>query len=500
MKKKTLLLLLPLTLFACSDDNLNDIPEQPANTPTEEVTLTRATLTAIPSSQDRVTYALNTKATSELELIAEIANPSKEPEFSNLVSADPEKFLSATSVYYDGANSNYYVTYHMQGNNYHKPNVTDEVSGIVEKFSITTSTGDNSFPYEIAESGHVLYTAENPTELDFDFNDFYFDTENNKTIVVGHNWKPSSDSDKPGNTAAIIAQVSFPDTGNGVLEFSKITTGERLYDANGAAVDHVGAGDANSVVWNGSNYYVATRRGVAVLDKDFNLVDGKGSFASTLGSAKYVALDGNGVKVLYINEPHPDSYGYATDLAAFIGTVTYTSGTEDAEGSTTIEGAALPNNISISPIDGKNVLVVDGENTFACLGTGGLYYKLGDAEGVVKRFGSYEGTASNPKYGTGRPVNGVAVEDNYVFVANGNCLTILDSSNNMKKVAEYTAPVNKEFVGGDESGEYNTEDYVYRTASANYVHVTKAGGVYTVVVAYGQDGVRIFNFTPTPAE
>lgn len=492
--KKTLLLLLPLTLFACSDDNLNDIPEQPVNTPTEEVTLTRATLTAIPSSQDRVTYALSSKAEElgTLNFYAELENPALDNNLTGLnlpvPGEDYGRYLSATSVY--SVNGTYYVTYHMQGKNYnHDYDSEKEVAGFIETFTI-------------ADDGSVVpeayYVSENRDEVDFDFNHIYYDGTD--LITVGHRWDAptgnGTGTNGQQNLHSMIGKLNLTSSAPSV-EFKNISTGDKNRDEQDTSLADEDAGDGNSVVKSGDKYYVTTRKGLAVLDNDFNPVigaDNNKMFYKTPGSAKHIVVDNSGkVSMLYLEgKVDAEDLAQTSNLPAYIATVN-TGATVASE---LVSGSPTPLPHNVSPVDGKNVLATDGTDFYACLGTGGLYF----GTDTPKRFGGFEDNAEGePVYGKGRSVNGVALKDDYIFVANGTSVSVLKKTeNDLELVAKTWSPsVNKKNADGSEKAEKAIEA---EQGSANYVIVDKADGVYTVAVAYGQAGVRIFKFTPATAE
>lgn len=110
----------------------------------------------------------------------------------------------------------------------------------------------------------------------------------------------------------------------------------------------------------------------------------------------------------------------------------------------------------IPTVDGKNTLFADGDDIYASLGEGGL--QIFNSGSKVRSFENVEGSGS---------VNCVAVDDNYIYIANGVAgLYILDKE---------TLEVLKTYQLGE--------------TSANYVKLGDNGLIY---VAYGLDGVHVF--------
>lgn len=529
-------LIMTAAMFAsCSD---TDVAEETGNPegPTEATTdggsnLTTVKLATFPSSQERVVVS-QTRADeveSSLTLIANITNLSKEGKIAGFVKDN--RYLSATSVYYDQTSEKYYVTYHMQGNNYNtKQNV--ETSGYIETFTL----GANNVPVP----GNV-YMAADPSVLAFDFNHLYFDEipspsgyvgdynvdgfTGTRLIAVGHKSEPSKNGSKP-NTAAIIAKLNL-DGDNASLDYATVYTGDKITedgivnnDGTPTSLGNEDAGDVNCVVRKYNHYYLATRKGVAVVKAgEDNLfapeVDetGHNYFLRTPGSAKYLSQPTftSGIDVLFLDSDTPES-GLTAETSSSATVAELALDTRDGKDcpinitnsvdfawnqltTETSPNKIRVNNIeSVCPVDGKNMLVASSNNTgaiYACLGKNGLYvnnptYGYYQYE-IIKFTDAKDGTGS-------RPVNGVFVEDwdstnghhytdGFIYVCNGACLTILDALT-LEKVAEYSA-----FAEGD--------------ASANFVHVVRTNN-YTnpnvpdriITVAYGQAGVKVFKFIP----
>lgn len=534
-------LIMTAAMFAsCSD---TDVAEETGNPegPTEATTdggsnLTTVQFATFAGNPDRVTYAA-TRAEGDdeaktLQLIASIANPSKADGFDFIKEKDG-RWMSATSVYYDASTTpgTYYVTYHMQGNNYNTT-LDNEIGGAIQKFTIddgkvTLGTG---------------FRAANPNVEDFDFNHLYFDVTDKRILAVGHKWNvPSSWTEdapytgKRENTRAIIG-VFEPNEGK--FDYATINTSEKEYDERGKSLGYKDAGDANCVIRAGETmnknhvygwdfYYVATRKGMAVVraeeDHLFEPVldeDGTNYFIPTPGSAKFVAKTGTSsfFDLLYLAE-NKSNDSYITSSAAKIAHFS----TQTGEGTTfgflkergTNEifkpqekdilnhGDQIDLPAEISPIDGKNTLLSapdtysDNEH-YAALGTSGMYYKFNG----VNSHEIYEGVLKFKGTNNYLPVNCVAADvsdlesghDGFIYVACGARLVILHRKT-FELVAYWNIPTKD-----------NGED-IDVAASANYIHVEKAPAnsdwsprERTITVAFGQEGVKVFKFNPATLE
>lgn len=503
---------LALSLTACSDDAIN--ADRDLNNEPVEPTFKTAKLTSVKSSQGRVTVKADSRAAmpGSLTLHAEIDNLSKEE--GRITGFEKEykdgRYLSATSVYYDQSSETYYVTYHMQGNNYNT-SLIDQTSGYVESFTIDAN-GDPVVG--------KIYMSANPSEKDFDFNHLYFDNlvspsiyvgdytadsdTESRLIAVGHLSEPTSTG--KAQTKAIIARLNLEEE---TIDYAPVLTGEKLLDEDGKSLGNIDAGDANCVVRKYNHYYLATRKGIAVLkaakdelfapevDDNDNLY-----FIKSPGSTKYISqpTTTSYIKFLYLTENTPEGFNYDTAIPAKIAEFAIDTRYNDRFlNLNSLEGFKLedwsnqvgPIN-AISPVDGKNMFAADSYYTashYVCLGKNGLY-----VHNPMEGWNEHIVTFSDVEGGS-RPVNGVFVEDyesdngyhvtdGFIYVANGACLTILDGKT-LEKVAEYSA-----FKEGD--------------ASANFIHVVKTKN-YTnsaaapdriITVAYGQAGVKVFKFVP----
>ena len=519
-------ILAAIAMVSCTEQNLDNMPDEgeivtPAD-PAGNSNLTTVQLASFAGDSSRVTYAADTRAEEDapgtLRLIASIANPSKSDGF--FTPEDGGRYMSATSIHYDASDDRYYVTYHMQGNNYNT-SLETETAGAIQSFTIA---GDQ------VTLGKGFRAAE-PSTLDFDFNHIYFDNTDRRIVAVGHNVKNGN----PKNTNAIIG-VFNPEAGS--YSYTTVKTGEKEYDANGKSLGYKDAGDANCVVrtndvpttqpghegeaYGWKIYFVATRKGMAALHADdANLFkpylnsDSMNYFIATPGSAKYVSPTGTGsyYGLLYLSDKHTGDVEYDTKSHARIAHLSVCTSTGSGlgylQGWNNPEGGNYPLKLDptadildfydqqelpelIMPVDGKNTLTImggSGSERYVALGANGMYYKSYDAGEGIKRF-------------DGRPVNCIAVDNSvyrnatrgFLYVANGSKITILNNYT-LKEVASYQAP-SKDADGNDIASSANFIAVVRTDADSNYYDNTS---VRYVAAAYGQEGVKIFKFTP-PAQ
>lgn len=532
MKKHYLwLAALALGFSACTEDAITPEQNQPSQTvpgETQASILNTVTMATFAGNPDRIIYNVSSRADEELQpgelkLVATIENPSLSDGF-NFVKEG--RLLSATSVYYDEDTQTYYVTYHMQGNNY---NTTQnvETSGTIQSFKInndgtvTLGTG---------------FRADNPSSEDFDFNHLYFEKTDRRILAVGHNVKG-------GNQKNTNAVVGVFDPAAGTYTYATVKTSEKDYDANGKSIGYKDAGDVNCIMrpnddfltpagWN--FYLVATRKGLAAVRADaehlFEPVltpDSVNYFIPTPGSAKSIiqGTAGSYFGMLYLSEDK-SANSYETSSEAKIAhfaintsmdnslrslmvptTAPFTSPFKDIVPEldpnfiTTLSGQTdLP--AVISPIDGKNTLFAiprfSDEEYYAALGTSGLYYHFRgtnsnkEIEGVAKFGNRPVNNVFADRQVTGESHNdetlGPLGHDGFLYVANGSKLTVLHR-HTMEELASWNMPAKDE--NGNEI-----------SASANFIIATSApigaNGLSerTIAVAYGQAGVKIFKFMP----
>lgn len=209
--------------------------------------------------------------------------------------------------------------------------------------------------------------------------------------------------------------------------------------------------DENCVVYNDDTNHliVATTEGYTVYDATtMNEVN----TYSKPGKAKHVAMGNGKIVCLYLNERNKDTQ---VGIPATIEIINKKS--EDFENTKT-----FPTNVSIEPNDGKNVIAVEDNKIYACLGAAGLYvYDMNGNE-------QWHYQIPNPKNKDDKwkaLCNGCFVDDNYVYLAYGSYGIVVIDKNTHKVVAHRIVE-----------------------KSANYVTVYN-GYIY---VAYGRSRMQVF--------
>lgn len=411
-----------LYMVSCSSEVKHDGGEQEV----PETEVLNYDYTVFKSDPSRIKNVNGTRATEntvaptkELALIAEFAPLN----YEGSLSGD----ISATCVSFDAA-GNVYASYHLKD-------------------------GGSKGLLEVINYDGTQYTAGAYMQADrFDFN--HLTVDGNTIVAVGNNTfkKTADDTQFIGGKGAFIGTLptSFATTEGLHSDFKikGITTDEVLYVKNesGDAIrgGYVPAGDANCVVADGGNYYVAADLGYGVLSKDLKRVPG--TFVKTAGHSKHIAKAGNTLAVLSLD-------GKTAPTSVTVGTFDISSNKSYAS-----VLKAYSNKGSLSTLNGKNTVAIDGTTIYACLSDGGLLKINEDGSTFTRTFGNDKDM----------PVNGVAVDDNYVYVAAGSFVYVLDkTSDKLESVCHYTTKDSK---------------------SANYVALNNG----KLFVAYGKDGILVF--------
>ena len=210
--------------------------------------------------------------------------------------------------------------------------------------------------------------------------------------------------------------------------------------------------DANCVAKYNDNFVLATNKGYQVYNSTFT----QRTPHLTANDVKFVAVGGDKLYGLEAN-------GTTT------GTINIFDNTslEAPQSNTTVGKVGVP--------DGKNTIAVDGSDLYVCQGDGGLVRYDAQGNGTVL----FDAPVGEKNKVIGR-VNGVAVDNNYIYVACGSYgLVVLDKN---KAKGENVVARRRAFYDGNQS--YN---------SANYVTLYKD----YICVAYGRSRVQIFKLTKT---
>lgn len=227
------------------------------------------------------------------------------------------------------------------------------------------------------------------------------------------------------------------------------------------SIDNAIKGDANCVVPFGSQIVVANTKGYDKLEKD--LTDDKST--QTPGKAKFVAVNGSSLVGL----------NYKTEI---------TAGNDPVDGeiqvfNSSMEQTSSFNVGSIAPNNGKNMIAIDSDGRiYVCKSAKGLmcYESNGNPAWTSEWTTPVSHGAGNVSVDNRQGyINGVAVDDNYVYVAAGAYGLVVLNKN----------------------GEEVTHKRIGTAGnSANYVAV-KNGLIY---VAYGKGRIQVFKLTSGAAQ
>ena len=279
----------------------------------------------------------------------------------------------------------------------------------------------------------------------YDFN--HLNVINSKLYLAGS--AKGKDGKQLGGAAISYAAIG----GDGLLNVTEGLTSQSL--------DNAVKGDANCVVPFGNNIAVASTLGYSVYDP--TLV--KGELTATTGKAKFVAVNGSSLVGL----------NYTSEIAA---------GDAEVQGEVQVFDNSMKQTSSfnvgaIAPNNGKNMIAIDSNGRiYVCKSAKGLmcYESNGNqawaSEWTTPTSKSDKNVSVDKRQGY---INGVAVDDNYVYVAAGAYGLVVLTKDGKE--------VTHKRIGT--SGN-----------SANYVAV-KNGLIY---VAYGKGRIQVFKLTGGAAQ
>lgn len=342
--------------------------------------------------------------------------------------------LSATSVALNG--NNVYVSYHTQGTGQ---------AGMLDYLTVDAN-GNATLVQSLSAVNATVGTKSGSNAIDW--NNLLLDGE--KLIGVGNseNGGVITALKLSGNKFDVSEGTSSIGSDKSPLTYCRLQT----TTADGQA------GDGNAVIKVGDAYVAATTYGIETFNS--NLEE---TYATRLTKGKYVAKDGNNVYVSYLNNGTMGINSYAASDTHF----------ETPTPVATISG--------VTPENGKNVMVVDGNDIYVAAGANGLYkytngtlvttFKPADATFTVKTQDEKEnipvGTTVTRGY-----CNGVAVDGSHVFLAYGSLGVIVLNKSDLTSGATNIPEVARYCAGN---------------GSANFVAVN--GNL--VYVAYGKNNLQV---------
>ena len=370
----------------------------------------------------------------------------------SVISSSHTHDISATCVQYvPSYNNNVYVSYHQRGN---------DQSGCLEVFN---TTGDVT----------TLKQFVRDHSKSIDFNHIALDTKANRLYTVGNNKNGGFIGYMRINDDGLLDCTSVKKDGLDSTEIIKGTYKplviRKLIEAQQAAKSstHVAGGDGNCVIVNyptsggDPTLQVASTYGY----ETFNANLDETHATKTEGRAKHVAFSnmGTGDDVYAI---HYDGTKIANEMTP-VGLKLEKFAKTDYN---MVSPTYSRNANQVHPNNGKNTICEYGGLVYVCQSMDGLYVYDAKDGSLVNH---YKQNITNSKTGNEMKicVNGVAVDDKYVYVAYGSRgLVILDRSSLAK---------------GQEPKKVGS---FVDSHSANYVTVA---GKY-IYVAYGRDELKVF--------
>ena len=274
----------------------------------------------------------------------------------------------------------------------------------------------------------------------YDFN--HLNVINSKLYLAGS--AKGKDGKQLGGAAISYATIGS----DGLLNVTEGLTSQSL--------DNTSKGDANCVMPFGDNIAVASTLGYSIYDP--TLV--KGTLTTTTGKAKFVAVNGSSLVGL----------NYKSEIAA---------GDDEVQGEVQVFDNSMKQTSSfnvgaIAPNNGKNMIAIDSNGRiYVCKSAKGLmcYESNGSqawtSEWTTPTSKSDKNVSVDKRQGY---INGVAVDDNYVYVAAGAYGLVVLTKDGKE--------VTHKRIGTAGN-------------SANYVAV-KNGLIY---VAYGKGRIQVFKLT-----
>lgn len=278
----------------------------------------------------------------------------------------------------------------------------------------------------------------------YDFN--HLNVINSKLYLAGS--AKGKDGNQLGGAAISYAAIGS----DGLLNVTEGLTSQSL--------DNTVKGDANCVMPFGDNIAVASTLGYSIYDP--TLV--KGTLTKTAGKAKFVAVNGSSLVGL----------NYTSEIAA---------GDAEVQGEVQVFDNSMKQTSSfnvgtIAPNNGKNMIAIDSNGRiYVCKSAKGLMcYENGNpawtSEWTTPTSNSDKNVSVDKRQGY---INGVAVDDNYVYVAAGAYGLVVLTKDGKE--------VTHKRIGTAGN-------------SANYVAV-KNGLIY---VAYGKGRIQVFKLTSGAAQ
>lgn len=386
--------------------------------------------------------------------------------------------ISATCIDVNG--DDVYVSWHTQGTGFH---------GCIEHAIVKDGKVELE-SYLETSSVNAEYGA-------IDFNHTIYDEKNGKLFVAG-------DHPKKGGILGWIDcnGGAFPTGNTAKLNLIQLYL-EKMYvkdETTGKDVDkYINGGSGNCIIRNGDYYQTASISGF----ESFPVSSFNGSVAANtirspykLGSwtfdptiderpeiqfnangnplrdgtrtGKHIATDGKSVVMLTLINRNNDLNTATASIKVFDASdIEF----ENEKASYVIDDAVL------SPVDGKDVIAIEGNDIWVCLGHGGVKHLKFSGNSISeenefvlasKTETELKAMGLTKKQADESCANGLAVDKNYVYIAHGGAGLVVLDKNTMERVT------NTRYHGG---------------RSANYIAINDKG---YIIVAYGLSKVQVY--------
>lgn len=393
-------------------------------------------------------------------------DPTPDPELENIGSIEPAEHshpISATSIFTVGNDA--YVSWHTQGTGFH---------GCIEHLTVDNGT--------VTLNSYLETAPTNSTYGAIDFNHVIFD--NGKIFVAGDH------PDKGGILGWINCDGGTFPTGN-TAKLNLITLYKEQYVTAAGDTVYSNGGSGNCIIRNGEYYQTASVAGFETFNvADFTEATWKLKSVAKLPSwkfdpslaeapvnpwerdgsrtGKHIATDGAKVVMLTLINRDKAANTANASVKVFNATdINY----ENEIASYVVEDVLL------SPVDGKDVIAIEGNDIWVCLGQGGVKH-LALAGNTLTEVASFrltdkskeelKGWEMSTKEAAAACANGLAVDKDYVYIAHGAAGLIVLKKNDLSFVTR------TRHNGGN---------------SANYISLHPNGYIY---VAYGKSKVQVF--------
>ncbi len=392
--------------------------------------------------------------------------PTPDPELENIGSIEPAEHshpISATSIFTVGNDA--YVSWHTQGTGFH---------GCIEHLTVDNGT--------VTLNSYLETAPTNSTYGAIDFNHVIFD--NGKIFVAGDH------PDKGGILGWINCDGGTFPTGN-TAKLNLITLYKEQYVNAAGDTVYSNGGSGNCIIRNGEYYQTASVAGFETFNvADFTEATWKLKSVAKLPSwkfdpslaeapvnpwerdgsrtGKHIATDG--AKVVMLSLINRDKAANTANASVKVFNATDINYENEI-------ASYLVEDVLLSPVDGKDVIAIEGNDIWVCLGQGGVKH-LALAGNTLTEVASFrltdkskeelKGWEMSTKEAAAACANGLAVDKDYVYIAHGAAGLIVLKKNDLSFVTR------TRHNGGN---------------SANYISLHPNGYIY---VAYGKSKVQVF--------